>query len=157
LYRNQIKDKIIYGRKQIMQIPKSPRRQKLREKQCTYPGCGQTYFGFPNAKYCLEHRSAKYRIKTRIKPENVNLKNQTLNHSYTQVTNLVVHCALEGCNRPFEIKIYPRQFIYPKYCPEHRNEFRRIHQLKQIHREDLIETMKGENEFFELKDADQRI
>jgi len=109
-----------------MQIPKSPRRLKLREKRCLYPGCAIEYFGFPNAKYCPEHRKATYRIKKQIEPENVNIKNQTLKHSYTEVVTVFSNCAFEGCSRQFEIKIYPRQFIYPKYCPEHRNEYHRI-------------------------------
>jgi len=59
-------------------------------------------------------------------------------------------CALEGCDHQFEVKIYPRQFIYPKYCPEHRNEYKRIRHLQLIGREDLIEQMKSESESFEL-------
>jgi hypothetical protein len=109
-----------------MQIPKSPRRLKLREKRCLYPGCAIEYFGFPNAKYCPEHRKVTYRIKKQIEPENVNIKNQTLKHDYTNVVTQVLKCAFEGCSRQFEIKVYPRQYIYPKYCPEHRNEYHRI-------------------------------
>lgn len=113
-----------------MLIPKSPRRQKLREKKCLYPECGSTYYGPPNAKYCPEHRKPEHRKKKQIQPESVNEKNQTLNHQYTKATTIVVNCALEGCGHPFEITVYPRQYVYPKYCPEHRNEFRRIRLLK---------------------------
>jgi hypothetical protein len=134
-----------------MQIPKSRRRQKVREKRCLYPGCVMEYFGLPHAKYCPEHRKPKYRIQKHVTPENVNVKNQTLNHNYTKVTDLVLNCSLEGCNRAFEIRIYPRQYIYPKYCPEHRNEYHRIQLLKKIHREDLIETLKQAKDFIELK------
>jgi hypothetical protein len=137
-----------------MQIPKSRRRLKLREKQCSYQGCAETFFGLPNAKYCTEHRKARYRVIKQAEPENVNIKNQTLMHTYTKVTTMVVTCALQGCGRPVEIKIFPRQYIYPKYCPLHRNEFRRIQLLKQIQREDLIDAMKHEKEFFKLDRAD---
>ena len=64
---------------------------------------------------------------------------------------MVMGCALEGCKQHFEIKIYPRQYIYPKYCPQHRNEYRRIRHLQMIDREDLIEQMKREGENFELE------
>jgi len=62
-----------------------------------------------------------------------------------------MNCALEGCIHQFEVKIYPRQYIYPKYCPEHRNEYRRIRHLELINRPDLIELMKQEGENFELE------
>jgi hypothetical protein len=80
----------------------------------------------------------------------VNIKNQTFKHTYTEVVTMVMDCALEGCTHQFEVKIYPRQFIYPKYCPEHRNEYKRIRHLQLIGREDLIEQMKSESESFEL-------
>ena len=63
---------------------------------------------------------------------------------------MVMNCALEGCDHQFEVKIYPRQYIYPKYCPEHRNEYKRIRHLQVIGREDLIEQMKLEGESFEI-------
>ncbi len=64
---------------------------------------------------------------------------------------MVLNCALEGCDHQFEVKIYPRQYVYPKYCPEHRNEYRRIRQLQAIGREDLIEAMKKEGESAEIE------
>ncbi len=64
---------------------------------------------------------------------------------------MVMNCALEGCIHQFEVKIYPRQYIYPKYCPEHRNEYRRIRHLELINRPDLIELMLQEGENFEIE------
>jgi len=133
-----------------MQLPKSRRRQKLREKKCLYPGCGKIFFGIHISKYCPEHRQDRYRIRKRTKPEDVNIKNQTFKHNYTEVINMVLNCELEGCDHQFEVKIYPRQYIYPKYCPEHRNEYKRIRHLRQIGREDLIEQMLKENEMIEI-------
>lgn len=136
-----------------MQLPKSRRRQKLREKRCLYPGCGKIFFGIHISKYCPEHRQDRYRIRKRTKPEDVNIKNQTFKHNYTEVVSMVMNCALEGCCQHFDMKIYPRQYIYPKYCPQHRNEYRRIRHLRMINREDLIEQMKREGENFELEHA----
>ncbi len=133
-----------------MQLPKSRRRQKLREKKCQYPGCGKIFFGIHISKYCPEHRQDRYRIRKRTKPEDVNIKNQTYKHNYTEVVTLVLNCALEVCDNQFEVKIYPRQFIYPKYCPEHRNEYKRIRLLQSMGRYDLIEKMKNESETAEL-------
>jgi len=138
-----------------MQLPKSRRRQKLREKKCLYPGCGKIFFGIHISKYCPEHRQDRYRIRKRTKPEDVNIKNQTFKHSYTEVVTMVMNCSLEGCHNQFEVKIYPRQYIYPKYCPDHRNEYRRIRLLQQIGRDDLIEIMKREGENFELDQLEE--
>jgi hypothetical protein len=63
---------------------------------------------------------------------------------------MVMTCALEGCEHQFEVKVYPRQYVYPKYCPEHRNEYRRVRHLELIGRPDLIEEMLKESECFEL-------
>jgi hypothetical protein len=137
-----------------MQLPKSRRRQKLREKRCQYPGCGKIFFGIHISKYCPEHREDRYRIRKRTKPEDVNLKNQTFKHNYTEVVNMVMTCALEGCEHQFEVKVYPRQYVYPKYCPEHRNEYKRMRHLKLIGREDLIDEMKMASEVVELDAED---
>ena len=131
-----------------MQLPKTRRRQKLREKKCQYPGCGKIFFGIHIAKYCHEHRKDQYRIRKRAAPEDVNLKNQTIKHSNTEVQTVVMRCDLELCDHEFELKIFPRQYVYPKYCDLHRNEFKRELHLRQIGREDLIEEMRlaGESE-----------
>jgi hypothetical protein len=139
-----------------MQLPKSRRRQKLREKKCQYPGCGKIFFGIHISKYCPEHRQDRYRIRKRTKPEDVNIKNQTFKHNYSEVIIMVLNCALEGCDNQFEVKIYPRQYIYPKFCPEHRNEYKRIRHLRQIGREDLIEQLMRESETMEIEPPEGR-
>ena len=129
-----------------MQLPKTRRRQKLREKTCLYPECGKIFFGIHISKYCHEHRKDRYRIRKRATPEDVNLKNQTIKHAYTEVVSVEMTCNLEGCEEKFSVKIFPRQFVYPKYCGSHRNEFRRIRHLETIGRHDLVEEMKAAGE-----------
>jgi hypothetical protein len=124
-----------------MQVPKSRRRQKLREKKCQYPGCGKIFFGIHISKFCPEHRQDRYRIRKSIKPEDVNIKNQTVKHNYTEVVIMDLPCTLEACDNQFKVMVYPRQYIYPKYCPNHRNEYKRLRHLKQIGRDDLVEQM----------------
>jgi hypothetical protein len=127
-----------------MLLPKTPRGQKFKEKRCMYPGCDKIFHGIHISKYCVEHRKDRYRIRKRTKPEDVNLKNQTIPHRYTTVVEQTMTCALEQCENQFSIKIFPRQYIYPKFCPDHRNEYRRERHLRQIGREDLIEAMKAD-------------
>lgn len=129
-----------------MQIPKTRRSQKKREKRCLYPDCGKIFFGIHIAKYCEEHREDRYRIRKRATPEDVNKKNQTIKHEFTEVITQIMQCGLEECNVDFDVKIFPRQYIYPKYCPEHRNEYRRIRHLSLIGRDDLIEKMLTEGD-----------
>jgi hypothetical protein len=64
---------------------------------------------------------------------------------------MVLRCDLEECANHFEIKIYPRQYVYPKYCPSHRNEYKRVRHLQGIGREDLIEEMKMQSESGEIE------
>jgi hypothetical protein len=128
-----------------MQLPKTPRGQKFKEKICMYPGCGKVFHGIHISKYCVEHRKDRYRIRKRTKPEDVNLKNQTISHKYTTVVEQTMNCALEQCENQFTIKIFPRLYVYPKFCHDHRNEYKRERHLRQIGREDLIEAMKADN------------
>ena len=133
-----------------MQLPKTPRGQKFKEKICMYPGCGKVFHGIHISKYCVEHRKDRYRIRKRTKPEDVNLKNQTIAHKYTTVVEQTMNCALEQCENLFTIKIFPRLYVYPKFCNEHRNEYKRERHLRQIGREDLIEAMKADNGMIEV-------
>jgi len=104
------------------------------------------------SKYCPEHRQDRYRIRKRTKPEDVNIKNQTYKHNYTEVVTMVLSCALEACDNQFEVKVYPRQYIYPNTSrpPQRVQEIRH---LQQIGREDLIEQMMKEGEMMEIEAA----
>lgn len=115
-----------------MQIPKNPRKQIPVEKKCAEPGCGAQFIGNHSAKYCLKHRNPQTRVKEKPVVEHVTEKNQVFEHNYTEVKSMIQHCALEGCNEQFEVKIFPRQYVYPKYCPEHRNEHKRKKHLEQL-------------------------
>ena len=113
-----------------MQLPKNRRRQKLVEKKCQYKGCGKVFFGIAIAKYCLEHRKDEYRIRKRPVYKSIKEDNSVIEHNFLYATDRISRCALAGCNNKFRIKILPRQKIYPKYCEEHRNEFKRAMFIK---------------------------
>ncbi|NLD99978.1 MAG: hypothetical protein GX640_08895 [Fibrobacter sp.] len=115
-----------------MQLPKTRRKPKIREKKCANPGCENTFYGIHAAKYCEEHRDPKTRVKEKPPVEDVSEKNHVFQHKFNAVQTMVLKCALEGCNEQFEIKVYPKQFVYPKYCPEHRNEHKRQKHLMSI-------------------------
>lgn len=119
-----------------MQIPKGRRKPKLREKKCAQAGCENTFFGIHAAKYCNLHRDPASRPKEKPVVQDVSVNNMVIEHSHTVVQTLMVNCALEGCSNQFEIKVYPKQFVYPKYCPEHRNEHKRHNHLEMLKKTD---------------------
>jgi hypothetical protein len=67
--------------------------------------------------------------------------NQILLHNYRAESIKDCRCPLEGCERVFPIILIPNQALYPKYCGEHRSEWRR-----EFHRQRRSKVMD-----FELK------
>lgn len=110
--------------------------QPSKEKICQFPGCGDKFMGRGKTKYCDEHRLAKYRSRlygipkdltpvydhngTQVKVSDLN---KTIKHSECIASLVELQC--ECCQRPYNVTILPSQFIYPKYCEEHRNEYKR--------------------------------
>jgi hypothetical protein len=85
--------------------------------------CNHEYLGHPISKYCPKHRdiqNRKPKKKEKYIETNRIIKLKTFNP-----VDKEFKCGLYGCHNMFTIKIYPRQKIYPKYCPEHRTEWRR--------------------------------
>jgi hypothetical protein len=118
-----------------MQIPKIPKKQPLVKKMCIYQGCGAVFEGSRTSKYCDFHRIQQNRAKEKKEEEAVSVKNQILEHDYQTVKTITQTCALDGCGKEFDVKVFPRQFVYPKYCPEHRNEHKRNSFLEQSKKE----------------------
>ncbi|HEX2959168.1 MAG TPA: hypothetical protein VHO70_20205 [Chitinispirillaceae bacterium] len=118
-----------------MQIPKIPKKQSLVKKVCLYQGCGTVFEGCHTAKYCEFHRVQQNRVKKKKGQELVTVKNQILEHDYKTVKTIIQKCALEGCGQEFEVKIFPKQFVYPKYCSDHRNEQKRKSFLEKLHKQ----------------------
>jgi hypothetical protein len=61
----------------------------------------------------------------------VTRNNQILLHNYSAEVIKHCRCALDGCNEAFGIVLVPNQVLYPKYCRDHRTEFRREFHLQQ--------------------------
>lgn len=99
---------------------------KLTVRQCQYPGCTEYYQGKGFSKYCATHRAREYRkVIDRVnkKPVIKENPNQIYKHELVEAKIIIFQCA--ACSLDFEIKVYPGIYIYPKYCEEHRNEWRR--------------------------------
>lgn len=110
-----------------MQIPKNSRKQKLYEKRCSYPNCGKIFFGISISKYCHEHRKDEYRIRNRSTQSDLS-EHRLIEHDVKKVEARMLEC--ECCNTLFEVKLFPNQKVYARWCPEHRNEFQRMRYKK---------------------------
>ncbi len=108
-------------------------KEKLKRKNCAFPGCKKTFMGTGKSKFCEEHRKRKYR-KFIDAERNLHKKkennfspnpNLILNHNFSEQTTLVMTCACEGCANEFSIVVYPKTTVYPKYCEKHRNPYKR--------------------------------
>ena len=110
--------------------PKNHRKNKL--KVCHEPGCGKEFWGHPIAKYCEIHQDIKLRKRKRRIYEEVDVKNQIYNHKFHEVIEIQFNCQLPGCNKPFKVKVYPKQYVYSKFCEEHRSEYKRINFIRNL-------------------------
>lgn len=123
-----------------MIIPKDKgkrrRKERLKEKRCAFPAtenkkCNKIFYGTARAIYCMEHRKRKYRNhidKMRGKGIEAEKKsnNQIINHTITDNKQVYkLNCQVKGCGKEFIVELTPKIFIYPKYCEEHRNEYKR--------------------------------
>jgi hypothetical protein len=105
-------------------------RIKNKNKLCVI--CGKEFFGHAVRKYCdihLDDKSDGRKKLRKIYQERINSRypniNQENNFKNNEVLKLKVTCALPGCGESFELVLYPKQEVFPKYCEIHRSEHQR--------------------------------
>ena len=113
-----------------MQLPKYKKKKRIKLKVCQEPGCGREFWGHPIAKYCELHRDIKQRQKQKKEFDSIESKNMLFRHAYTDVVEIKFQCCLPGCKSEFAIKVFPKQFLYPRFCLDHRNDFKRANFLR---------------------------
>lgn len=64
--------------------------------------------------------------------DRVTLHNQIILHNFSQTVDRDVRCQLMGCCQSFTLSLIPNQVLYPKFCEEHRSEFRRQNFLRKF-------------------------
>ena len=116
-------------------IPKKKKKERLIEKHCAFVGednvrCKTIFFGTGKSKFCKLHRQPKFRkiidkdkIIAKKKAILENTANFIVNHKNTESVDVTRNC--DCCGKPYEFTLYPSTFVYPKYCEEHRNEWKR--------------------------------
>jgi hypothetical protein len=64
--------------------------------------------------------------------DRVTQHNQIILHNFKKSVERTVACQLLGCCESFLLTVIPNQVLYPKFCEEHRSEFRRRNFLRQF-------------------------
>ena len=118
--------------------------QKLKEKKCQFPECGVIFIGRGKAKYCDEHRKAKYRKDLYKLNDNEGEAITNIPHEFVYATEMERECGLKGCNTIYRVNLLPRLFDYPNFCNEHRNQYKRQRFIDQL-KEDDDESMGTDN------------
>lgn len=113
-----------------MQLPKYKKKKRVKLKKCQEPGCNREFWGHPIAKYCDLHKDIKARQKPKKIISNFELNNMYLKHSYNSSVEVKFKCCLDGCDNVYSIKLFPKQYVYPRFCLEHRNDFKRNNYLR---------------------------
>ena len=122
-------------------------KMPTKVKKCQFPGCEIQFEGIGASKYCEEHRKTMYRkvlnivkdleknktVSTKPKPER---SNQIIIHSHSMATPHIATCP---CGKDFELILYPSVDIYPRFCEDHRNPFKRDRLLTQLGEYDSFE------------------
>jgi hypothetical protein len=120
------------GELSLAKRSKKNHNEKTKLKQCAFPGCKEAFHGVGRSRYCNEHRDRKYRkiidapkIAQKKAEEESKGYNQNIKHTYVNTQTVEMKCSLDGCKNTYIIQITPHVYVYPKYCEEHRNEYRR--------------------------------
>ena len=108
-----------------MQLPKYKKKNVVKLKVCREPGCGKEFWGHPIAKYCDLHRDIRKRTRIRKSPIDPDVENHVFNHSFSEVMDIEFKCPVKGCGKLFVVRVFPKQFIYPKFCDDHRTLYKR--------------------------------
>jgi stress-induced morphogen len=117
-----------------LQLPKYKKKKRIKLKVCQEPGCGKEFWGHPIAKYCELHRDIKQRQKQKKELDSIETRNMVFRHNYTEVMEIPFLCCLDGCENEFTIKVFPKQFVYPRFCIAHRNDFKRANFIRMRRR-----------------------
>jgi hypothetical protein len=108
-----------------MILPRYKNRHRLIVKICKE--CNHEYLGHPISKYCPKHQNIQNRKPKPKKFKRFRQINRIIKSKEFDVKDKLVQCGLKGCTNFFIIRVYPRQELYPKFCPEHRTEWKRLY------------------------------
>ncbi len=64
--------------------------------------------------------------------DRVTRNNQIILHNFSQAIERQCECQLPGCRKSFPMTLIPNQVLYPKFCEDHRTDFRRENFLRRL-------------------------
>jgi len=116
---------------------KTFKAETKKEKKCKFPECNKVFVGTGKSCYCEIHRDKMFRKflyedTAKLKKEKMIAEdiNKIIKHNHFDSVEEIHTCEL--CNEPFTIKIIHGVYTYPKYCENHRNEFKRKLYLETV-------------------------
>jgi len=107
------------------------------EISCAFVGCLNTFIPRHHRhRYCSDERCIELRaelkksqISSKVKPI-LKKNNLILNKGFCSGQKLIIRCNARGinghCLSEFPIVFEKKQGVYPKFCAEHRNEYKRV-------------------------------
>ena len=109
--------------------------EKFGEKVCEYPTCSTIFFGTSCSKYCEEHRKRKYKFKLHKEKQqyNINEANIKIKHTNKEIITEVRQC--DACGDDYTITIFPKVYVYSRFCDPHRNLHKRQLFYEMLNRE----------------------
>lgn len=118
-------------------IPTPKIVKRMTTKHCAWLGCENSFEGSQFEKYCHDPRCVELRTKsykrTRV-TKDPSVENRILNKSFKRKLKtgrvLLARCGAKNskgikCPKTFKIIFDSRREVYPKFCEEHRNAYRR--------------------------------
>ena len=112
----------------IKEHKKHNAHSKKKYGVCQLPNCDKEFFGDINQKYCDDHKGV----------ENINYRKsilkgfeekEKLNHYFTSSdfrdTPYIREFKCDCCNKPYKFLVSRDRKVYPRFCSEHRNRYKR--------------------------------
>ena len=108
----------------------------MKQKICAEPGCGKEFIGHPIRKYCDEHKDIKNRAGYKRKIIKYDTGTFILQPKFWDKKKIYwakkrFKRPCDLCGKKYTLEVYPKQVMYPKYCEEHRNKFKRKNYLRK--------------------------
>jgi hypothetical protein len=119
-----------------MELAKS--RKKMAWRECAYASCSNTFYGSQFQKYCNDSRCKEMReaAKPRVRKKDKDADNRVIPKIVLfraismKKGTLWLKCQARDasgkrCGKRFSVNLNARQSVYPKFCEDHRNAYKR--------------------------------
>jgi hypothetical protein len=95
-------------------------KKEKRPINCTHPGCESVFEGYPHTKFCEYHKDIKTREVKKVEKESCIF---IFEQATFEKQKIEKDC--DCCGKSFVIELYPNIKEYPRFCEDHRSEYKR--------------------------------